>query len=141
MTDLDLAKEKLVSENLAICIVKDGEVIYTSKEKGIYPIYNAYTSMKDSLKGASVADRVIGKAAAMICKSAKIKCLYSVIITKQAVKLLEQITVEYTKIVPYIKNRDQTDLCPIEKISRTTDDTNTLMSEIKSFLKRIERIS
>jgi hypothetical protein len=141
MTDLDRAKEKLVSENLAICIIKDGEAIYTSKEKGIYPIYNAYISMKERLEGASIADRVIGKAAAMICKSAKIKNLYSVIITEQAVKLLEDTTVEFSKVVPYIKNRDQTDLCPIEKISRTTDDTNVLINEIEEFLKKIERIS
>jgi hypothetical protein len=141
MTDLDRAKEKLVSDNLAICIIKDGEAIYTSKEKGIYPIYNAYISMKERLEGASIADRVIGKAAAMICKSAKIKNLYSVIITEQAVKLLEDTTVEFSKVVPYIKNRDQTDLCPIEKISRTTDDTNVLINEIEEFLKKIERIS
>lgn len=141
MTDLDIAREKLVSDALAICIIKDGEAIYTSKEKGIYPIYNAYISMKDKLEGASIADRVIGKAAAMICKSAKIKSLYSVIVTEQAVKLLGNVTVEFTKTVPYIKNRDQTDLCPIEKISRTTDDTNVLIDEIEEFLKRIERIS
>jgi len=141
MTDLEIAKEKLVVDGLAICIVKNGEVLYTSKEKGIYPIYNAYISMKDALEKASIADRVIGKAAAMICKSARINSLYSVIITEQAVELLETVNVEYTKIVPYIKNRDQTDLCPIEKISRITDDTNILIDEIKVFLKKIERIS
>lgn len=141
MTDLDLAKEKLVSDDLAICIIKDGEAIYTSKEKGIYPIYNAYISMKDALAGASIADRVIGKAAAMICKSANIKSLYSVIITDQALELLEGINREYSKTVPYIKNRDKTDLCPIEKISRTTDDTDVLIEGIEVFLKKVERIS
>jgi hypothetical protein len=141
MTDLDIAKEKLVSEDFAICIVKDGETIYTSKEKGIYPIYNAYRSMKDELAGASIADRVIGKAAAMICDSASISNLYTVIITEQALEILEKINVEYSKTVPYIKNRDKTDLCPIEKLSRTTDDTTVLIKKIEGFLKRIERIS
>ena len=141
MTDLDIAKEKLASDDLAICIVKDGEIIYTSREKGIYPIYHAYISMKEELIGASIADRVIGKAAAMISKSANISNLYSVIITEKALALLENINVECSQTVPYIKNRDKTDLCPIEKISRTTDDTNVLIEEIKVFLKRIERIS
>lgn len=141
MTDLDIAKKKLVSDDLAICIVKNGETIYTSKEKGIYPIYNAYIKMKDELIDASIADRVIGKAAAMISKSGKISSLYSVIITEEALGLLENINVEYSKTVPYIKNRDKTDLCPIEKLSRTTDDTDVLIKKIEGFLKRIERIS
>jgi len=141
MTDLDIAKEKLVSDDLAICIVKNGETIYTSQEKGIYPIYNAYIRLKDALAGASIADRVIGKAAAMLSKSANIDNLYSVIITGDAVSILEGVNVEYSEIVPYIKNRDKTDLCPIEKMSRTTNDTDVLIKKIEEFLKRIERIS
>lgn len=141
MKDLDIAKEKLVADDLAICIVKNGKTIYTSKEKGIYPIYNAYKKMKDNLSGASIADRVIGKAAAMISDSVSISNLYTVIITEEALSILSDVNVEYSKIVPFIKNRDKTDHCPIEKLSRRVKDTNELIKEIENFLKKIERIS
>jgi len=140
MTDLEMAKEKLIADKLTICIVKNGEVIYTSVEKGIYPIYNAAELMNEDLGGASIADRVIGKAAAMICKSVSVKSLYTEIITEEALSILEAINVVYSKKVPFIKNRDKSDLCPIEKISRTTDNTDELIKKIEEFLKGIERI-
>ncbi len=51
-----------------------GKLIFKSSEKGIKPMYTLATKMKEDVKGASIADRVIGKGgAAMLCKYIGIK--------------------------------------------------------------------
>ena len=70
MKDIELAKQILNNENKTIVIVKDGKVIFTSENKGIKPVCEAFNELKDELKGSSAADKVVGKAAAMIYKHA-----------------------------------------------------------------------
>ena len=138
ITDLEIAKDLLYQENLTICIVKNGSVIHKSSQKGIYPMYEAITEKYQELEGASVADRVIGRAAAMLNVYAKTEYVFSEIVSKSAVTILHnnKINLSYNKSVAYIKNRSQDDLCPIEKISSKVADTDykILMSKIKEFL-------
>ena len=39
MKDIELAKKYLEEDNLSIAVVKNGELIYKSQEKGIKPMY------------------------------------------------------------------------------------------------------
>lgn len=41
MTDIDLAKKLLSDKDFALAIVKEGKLIYSSRDKGISPIYTA----------------------------------------------------------------------------------------------------
>lgn len=138
ITDLELAKDLLYKENLTICIVKNGSVIHKSSQKGIYPMYEAISKKHQQLGGASVADRVIGRAAAMLNVYAKTQDVFSEIVSKSAETILHnnEINLSYNQLVPYIKNRSQDDLCPIEKISSKVADTDyvILISKIKDFL-------
>ena len=141
MKDIDLAKEILEKEKLALVIVKDAKVIFSSKEKGIKPIYIAVNTLKDKLHNSSVADRVIGKAAAMLCKYSNVKALHTKLISESAIKVLEKenIIFTYDESAPYIKNRDKTDLCPVEKLSSDIDNPNLLIEKITDFLDRIQK--
>jgi hypothetical protein len=140
MKDIDIAKELLQKENLTIAVVKDGEIVFTSKEKGIKPIYTAVKEFNEKLKGASAADRVVGKAAAMLYVHGNIKEFYTELISEAAVKILKQgnIIFTYTKEVPYIKNRNKTDMCPVEKLSQNINDSFTLLEKIEEFLEKIK---
>lgn len=139
--DIDIAKELLVKEQLNICIVKNGRLVFKSKNRGIKPMYQAVTDCFEQLENASVADRVIGRAAGLLNVYSKVANVYSDVISDNAVELLEahQINVTYKVKVPNIKNRDKTDLCPIEKLSSTIGDTNynKLLDDIEIFLKSI----
>lgn len=140
MKDVDLAKEFLEKEQLTLVIVKEGKVIFSSKDKGIKPMYTAVCELKEKLSGSSAADRVIGKAVAMLCKYANIKELHTKIISEAAVKVLEEgkIIFTYEKSSPYIKNRDKTDMCPVEKLSQNIDNAPLLLERITSFLEGIK---
>lgn len=139
MKDIDVAKEFLESEKLALAIVKDGKLVFSSKGIGIKPLFTAVEQLKDELEGSSVADKVTGKAAAMLCKYAKIKELHTHLISENAIAVFKDtpIILEYEESTPYIKNRDRTGMCPVETLSLKTNDIDELRSGIKTFLESI----
>ena len=141
MGDLDLAKEILDNECLTLAIVKNGSIICTSSERGIKPLYTLVNSMKEELKDSSVADKAIGRAAAMLYEYAEIKELHTKLISEKAVDVLKRTTIlyEFERSVPYIKNRDKTGMCPVETLSSETDSIHELMAGIADFLERIRR--
>lgn len=138
MKDIELAKNLLNNEKKAIVIVKSGKVIFSSEDKGIKPVYEALIEFKDGLQGSSVADKVIGKAAAMIYEHADIKELSTNLISEKAVDVLKNTSIvyEYEKSVPYIKNRDRSGMCPIETLSLEVNNINELLLKISNFLKK-----
>lgn len=137
MADIDIAKDILDRENNSIAIVKNGNLIFSSKERGIKPIYMALKEQGAALKGSSVADKVVGKAAAMIYIYGGVKEFYTKLISENAIKILDgtSILYEYDESVPYIKNFDGSRMCPIETISVRVNDVEELLKEISEFLK------
>ncbi|HBD63608.1 MAG TPA: DUF1893 domain-containing protein [Clostridiales bacterium] len=141
MKDIEKAVELLKEENLALAIVKDGRIVFRSTDKGISPLYKALKEHEAELEGSSVADRVTGKAAAMICLHAGIKALKTDLISDNAINVLKEsnIEYEYNERTPFIKNRDHTGMCPVETISLKTDNINELLNGISDFLEKIKR--
>lgn len=142
MKDIDIAKELFKKEQLSLAIIKNGEIIFTNSDFGIKPMYIATMEFKDSLKGASVADKVIGRAAAMLLKYAEIKELHTDLISEKAVEVLDNsnIKYEYEEKAEYIINRDNTGMCPVEAMSLNTDNIEELLSNIAAFLKKINKL-
>lgn len=144
LTDIEIAKKILFEEDLKICIVKNKEVIYKSIKRGIYPMYDAVINQFNELEGASVADRVVGRAAALLNVYAKVATVYSEVISENALALLKEneIEVSYDTSVSGIQNREKNDACPIEKISSKVKDYEytALLLKIKEFLIDIKAI-
>jgi len=105
LKDIDTAKRLLDSEALSICIVKDGEVIFKSSEKGVKPVYLISQMDISVFRGSSVADRVIGKAASIVFKKIGFKAIYTKIISEKAVDILGEEKISYDKLVRNILNR------------------------------------
>lgn len=137
MKDIEIAKKYLYEENLTIAVVKDEELLFKSTDKGIKPIYTIVTTAKEKAEGASIADRVIGKGAALLCKHIGIKEVYGELLSNSAMKVLDKANILYSckKACPYIKNRDKTDYCPIEKIATGIEDIGCFLDKLERFLK------
>lgn len=140
MKNIELAKTTLKDEGQSIVIVKDQAVIYKSKDSGIKPLLFAYQNNLEDLEGATVADKVIGKAAALLLAEAKISELYAELISEPALELLEraEIDVTYGLKVTNILNRDQTDLCLMEKLAKDENMAEPLVEKIVDFFKNIK---
>jgi len=120
MTDLQTAKENLSSHT--ICLCKDGNCTFSDK-KGIAPIIDLIESGAD-LQGYSVADLIVGKAAAMLYARCKIVNVFAKTLSKSGKDILEKygIYYEYETLTERIINRQGTDICPMEKAVLDTND-------------------
>lgn len=137
MKDIDIAKDLLQKENFTLVVVKNGEILFTSNDKGIKPMYTLVKELKEEVKDASIADRVIGRGAALLSQYLKIKEVYSNLISKSAIEVLELEGIEYTflELCDSIKNRDKTGLCPIETISLDQTDPVKFIEKLEKFFK------
>ena len=120
MTDLQIAKDNLSGHT--ICLCKGGQCLYSEKH-GIAPMMGFIADGVD-LEGYSVADIVVGKAAALLFVKCKIQAVFAKTISKGGEEVLKQhnIPYEYETLVDKIINRDGTDICPMEKTVLNTDD-------------------
>ena len=136
MDYLKLARETMYNENQKIVIVNNNQIVYKNDGYGIKPLYCAFMNIKDQMKDASCADRVIGKAAAWIYKEAEIKELYCDVITTRAKNLLldSGIEVVFEEEIDFVENRDRTGMCPVETLAKDEMDFDNLLKNIEKFL-------
>lgn len=121
--------------------------IYTSDKKGIAPIMDRMKEDYIFFKGAIVADRVIGKAAAMLLISSGAAMIYGELTSEYSFAVLEKAKTahpefEYSvgKVVPYIINRAGTDMCPMEKTVLDMDPQN-VDSAFEPLKKKLEEMA
>ena len=101
MTDIEQAKALLEKEQ-ATCVFYKGEYTFFSKERGVLPLLNLLQK-EENLGDFSVADKVVGKAAAFLYVLLKVKSLYAKVISKHALGVLKtyDIQVEYDELVDF----------------------------------------
>lgn len=116
MTNLDIVKQRLYDKQASLVVMfKDGTIkeYYNPRVKDIVSILR---ENKEALKGASVADKIIGKVAGSLLTLAGVKEIYANTISKFAIPVLEENNVkyDYKNKVEYIINNDKTGMCPME---------------------------
>lgn len=116
MLDLSAVKQILLAENFT-CVLSDGNEIVTSKERGVKPLVDFILSDKD-FSGYVAADKIVGKATALLYANLKISALYAQVTTFDAVEICNKnnIQVEYETLTSKIINRKGDDICPMEKL-------------------------
>lgn len=139
MKDIDIAIKALKEDELTLAIVNDGKLIYNSKQRGVLPIYLAATSAKYNTEGTSVADKVTGKGAALLCAYGKINYLHTGILSKSAAEVLNlfDISFTYDKLVDFITNRSGDGSCPVEALTKNINNPKEAIKPIEGFLKGI----
>lgn len=120
MTDLEIAEKNLSGHT--ICLCKNGKCLQ-SVRRGISPIMGFIESGVD-LRGYSVADVVVGKAAALLFVKCGISHVYAKTLSEHGKKIFERCGVNYKYgiLTERIINREGTDMCPMEKAVIDTND-------------------
>lgn len=138
MSDQILARNKLLEGGYSCVLVKGGDIVMASYDKGIKSIFSKIVEDKNLLKNASMADKVVGKALALLSLFAGIKSIYGYIMSDHAKIVLENsgINVEYNEMVPYIINKDKTGQCFIEKLVSDIGDPEKAFNAISNFFKK-----
>ncbi|MBN1891233.1 MAG: DUF1893 domain-containing protein [Clostridiales bacterium] len=117
MDYLSRAVQKLEDSDATFVAVR-GDWTHVSYDRGIDPIMKLLGEKADSLRGAYVADKIIGKAAALLLCYAGIEKLYAKTISEYAIRVLrdENLPFEYGRAVPFIVNRSGDGMCPMEQL-------------------------
>ena len=138
MKDVDVAKNLLVDDKTCVLVLNDK--IIERKERGIMPIM-ALLQENFDLQGYSVADRIVGKAAAYLFVYAGIKEVYSEVISESGIEVLEKYHIPYsygTK-TDVIINRKGDDICPMEKTVKDIDEPSKAYEALKEKVAALKR--
>ena len=110
------AKNTLNPPEVTCAVALEGEIVYASSGLGVKPLLALYRENPALLRGASVADTVIGKAAAVILVLAGSREAYGQIMSRAAIDYLEAHGIAHScgEEVPLILNRTGDGSCPLE---------------------------
>ena len=112
--DIERAIRKLEDEDYTCVLYRDNNV-YASNARGVAPILG-YIKKGMNLIGFSAADKVVGKAAAMLFAYAGVSAVYGRVMSREAVKIFEEHSISYSYgvLTNTIMNRKGTGMCPME---------------------------
>lgn len=114
--------DELKANNYAI-LASNG---YFSFDNGIKPVISKLNENIEYFKGLTVADKIIGKASAMLLCLSGVKEVYCVVLSKAGEQILQKYGVPYyfDTLTDVIINRKGDDMCPMEKTVKDIDDLN-----------------
>lgn len=120
MSDLEIAIQSLSGHSIVLC--RQGEIILSDK-RGIAPMMDWISQGKD-LRGFSAADRIVGKAAAMLFVKAGIREVYAETLSEEGKRYLsrQNIPVSFKILTDKIINRSGNGLCPMESTVMDTQN-------------------
>ena len=111
-------------------VVKNHGIVTTYSKPGVRDLEHLLDHDPEMLDGATIADKVIGKAAAAMVVVGGVKVLYAEVMSKRAIPFLEEagIAYSYGTLVDTIK--EEGDRCQLEKITApatTPEETVALL--------------
>ena len=132
---------ELLNKNNATCIVLIDDRAIIRYDRGVKPLLD-FIDEKCNIKGGIVADKVVGKAAAMLYIVLEIKELYACVISEHALEILEKygIEVTYAQKVSMIRNRSNTGFCPMEQSVLKIDTPTEAVTAIRCTLKKLQSL-
>lgn len=123
------------------CVVRNFDEIYTFSQRGVADLYDMIKNKPGLLNGASVADKVVGKAAAALMALGGVNELYADTISLSALVLLREagIKTDFERLVPFIQNRDKSGWCPLEKICYEESSPEIMFPLIEAFIHKMRQ--
>lgn len=137
--DLEKARN-LLRQGGYTCVLCRGEKTVTHRRRGVAPLLDMLDS-GESFEAFSAADKVVGKAAAMLYVRLKVAAVYAEVISKPALQVLRQheIRTEHLRCVEAIRNRTDTGNCPMETAVLALEDPAQAENAIREKLRQLQR--
>lgn len=138
MTANELYKQLEMSQH-TLALFNNREVRFFD-ERGIADLFRLVTKQPDLLKGAIIADKVVGKAAAALMITGKIAELHTHVVSKPALHLLSTSDIKhsYDILTDQIRNRTNTGFCPMESLCLECETAEECVKKITKKLAEKE---
>jgi hypothetical protein len=140
MQDLEIAKKQLYDKQLTLAIAKNGQVLFQTDSHRISGFIHAIDTLGTQLNGASIADRVAGKALALLCIYAGIREVYAEVLSRKAKALFEEndVACQWEQLVDNVLDLNKTGMCPFEKFAAEISDPKDSYSAFKGLLEKMK---
>ena len=114
----------------------DGNIVFVSSERGLKPLMDQTAEDPNGLRGIYVADKIIGKATACVIIYKGAAACHGCTMSEPASQLLRENGVPYSygQMVPFIRNRAGTGMCPMEHAVENSTDAKSGFEAIVGFL-------
>lgn len=134
MTDEQLARQTLETTGCSCVAVKNGQAA-VSDMSGVRPLMMWLENQPELLRGACVADKIIGKAAALLLLYGGAARIYGDVMSDPAIAILRQNGIPYTFAtrVEHIRNRTNTGVCPLEQRVAEQESPTAAYADLKKF--------
>jgi hypothetical protein len=125
---------RMLQEQGASCIIRRNGEIILEEGIGVKPLMKYLREDRAFFRGASVADKVIGKAAAMLLAASGAGMVYGEVMSDAAADLLAAQGIAFScgKRVRYIHNRTNTGMCPLEEAVQSIDDPQLAFDRVEA---------
>ena len=122
------------------CAIISGQKTFTSGKKGVAPLIELIDS-GDDYNGCIAADRIVGKAAALLYVKLGAVEVYAEVLSKAAIGVLESngIKFSYNSIVEFIHNRQGDGMCPMEMTVTDISDPDTAVIALKEKIAALRK--
>lgn len=136
---MELLKIRLDDADVRGVVQSGGGEVREFHRKGVIDLFELITNHPHFLRGGKIADRVIGKGAALLLVKAGVAQVFAYVISQSALDTLtaHHITVSYHTLQPYIINRTGDGICPVERLTQQTTSPEVAYQQIKTFLENI----
>ncbi len=137
--DLERAKE-ILAQTGSTCVLCRDDLVYTTTQRGVRPLIDWLESGQDTW-GFSAADKVVGKAAALLYCLLGVRRVHGNVMSDAAVKVLRRngIEVYWDRLTEGIRNRADTGPCPLESATTHIDDPEEALPVILATLKSLQK--
>ena len=134
---LAAAVAQIKSEQAACVVLKDGAVVKTATGRGIAPILGLYD--EGVLAGATVVDKIVGKAAAMVMTAGGVTACYALTVSKTALLWFREhgVATEYETCVEVIINRQGDGACPMEQTVKDIANENEAITALRAKIEEL----
>jgi hypothetical protein len=134
-SDLALARQLLETEGLAFVLVREGRVIARGGDHGVAELLSAVDRLGGEVRGASLADKVVGKAVALIVARGEICAVDTPLASEAAALVLKSrgVALQAATVVPLILNRRGDGPCPLEQLTQPFEEPEPALVRLREF--------
>lgn len=131
-SDLEKAKSLLRENGEYTCVLCKGDTVYKSTERGVKPLI-AWVDAGMDFRGFQAADRIVGKAAALLYALLGVDSVYAPVMSVAGYDILRinGIEVDFDALEKEILSRANTGICPMEETVRDITDPSEGLSALK----------
>lgn len=134
-----VSASSLLLENGYTCVICKGKERYTSCERGVLPLVQLLSEGRLFLNSCA-ADKVVGKASALLLILTGVKSVYAPVMSESALYILSYygVMASCDSCVPLILNRAGTGPCPMEEAVDNVKDPIQGLKMIQRLIKPLQ---